>query len=193
MNNDLSLALLVLIGMGAGLASCFYGYRLIRWMSSVWGFLVGALAGMYLAQNAEQLTQIIVMLVLGFTGIILGNYLRLAGIFLIGAGMGGASVMLVASALNLTTSLTWAVIGAGVGGITALSLQRLVLIGVTAFGGAALLVLGAAELFTESRTFSYFAYGQIPYTNPWLWLGLLAWVILAVWGLFYQLRNTRRI
>jgi hypothetical protein len=193
MNNSLSLALLVLIGMGVGLASCFYGYRLIRWMSSVWGFLVGALAGMYLAQNAEQLVQVIVMLVLGFIGVILGNYLRLVGIFLIGAGMGAASVILVASALNLTTDLAWVVIGAGVGGITALSLQRPVLIGVTAFGGAALLVLGAAELFTDSRTFSYFAGGRIPYTNPWLWLGLLAWAILAVWGLFYQLRHTRRV
>jgi MFS family permease len=134
-----ALLLAALLSVVLGLVNCFFGYRLFRFMLGVFGFLLGAVAGFFIASSVtdgQVLWLVLGAIVGGLAGAALLSFLYVVGVFLAGA-WAGAWLAGLAGTLTGLELPTWAVIIAAVAvGIVALILQRVLLILVTAFGGA---------------------------------------------------------
>ncbi len=187
-------ALLLLIG---GLLACFFGYRLFRIVLAIYGFILGALV----ASSAMGTADTGYMLVAAILGGLLGALILLAayfvGVALVGAGIGA-----------LLANLIWAQIGgephplvviafAVAGALTALALQRYVIIIGTAFGGAWTTLVGGLAFLGERSAAEAAAQGDVWLAYPlnpapgqrWV---VVAWLALGIIGTLVQLMVTAK-
>lgn len=185
----------ILGGVALGIASCFFGYRLLRIMFAVWGFVAGGVLGIYLGQSGGQSTQIILMLVLGFVGLVLSNFIRMLGVFAIGFAFGAVVSFAILFTFGFSTDAVWIVFGGVIGGLIAIFAQRPVLIVATAFSGAGLLVNVALELLPANVTQSLTRFGQqgtqAAQQDALIALGALGvWVVVGLVGMMNQFRQS---
>ena len=193
---ELPAAILLVLG---GALSCFAGYRLFKIVLGIYGFVLGAM----LASSAMGVTNttgmIVASLVGGVCGALLLVFAYFIGIALVGAGLGA-----------LIAHVAWSSVGKGgdppaiavvvlsiLGSISAMFLQRYVIIVSTAFGGAWTVIVGGLAVAGERGAAKAASAGTVwilyPTTlapgQPWV---PIAWIVLGLIGTGVQLGITGR-
>jgi hypothetical protein len=192
---ELPAAILLVLG---GALSCFAGYRLFKIVLGIYGFIFGAL----LASSAMGVSNTTGMLLAALAGGIVGALLLMfayfIGIALVGAGLGA-----------LVAHVGWGYVGAGdppalvvillsiLGSISAMLLQRYVIIVATAFGGAWTVIVGALAISGDRGAARAASAGDVWILYPMTpapgqgWVPI-AWVVLGLIGTGVQLGVTGR-
>ncbi len=181
--------------LAGGLLACFLGYRLFRLVLAIYGFALGAL----IATSALGLDGTWVMVLAAVVGGLVGATILMVAYF-VGVALVGAGLA------TLLAHLIWTQIGsephplvvigcAVVGALVALLLQRYVIIGSTAFGGAWTAIVGGLALTGDRGAAAAAQDG-----DGWVWYLLqpapgqewviLAWVVTGLTGLIVQLAIT---
>jgi len=139
-----------------GLLICFFGYRMLRFVLAIAGFIIGAsfVAGFgFTLTDGKEILVILIAAVAG--GLIVGAlflFLYTAGVFLVGAIFGILLFSGIIGFVNSNTSPILYILPALVGGILALLLQKFMIILITSFAGAWVSVM--AVLYFISSDFS---------------------------------------
>jgi hypothetical protein len=177
--------------VAGGLLACFFGYRLLRLVLAVYGFILGALIASSLVAASNTSGMLIAAAVGGLLGAAIMFFAYFVGVLIIGAGLG----VLVAQALLMPAgrdpSQLLVILFAVIGAIGAWLSQRYVVITGTAFGGAWTTVGGIAALLSSRRPSTadavWLAYPLQPAPgHRWF---LVGWLALGVAGLIFQLRG----
>ncbi len=175
-----------IILLAAGLLACFMGYRLFRWLLGLYGFVGGAYLTSLFINALEPWVAAAAIVGGGLVGAALLLVAYLAGVAILGAGLGVLAVSLFWTPQNGDPESWVVVIVCLVGAIAAVSLQRYVIIISTSFGGAwtalvgALALGGYAEALAAAGGDLWQVYpmapanGQVPFAIGWCGLGLLA-------------------
>lgn len=189
----------VLLTMLIGAAFCFAGYRFFRILILLWGFFTGFSIGAslvavifstgFLATAASWIIGLIVGLVLAM----LAYFFYVAAVVILGATIGywiGVGVM---AAFGLGQNMLTPVAGIVVAALLAVlviitNAPRLLMIVLTAFSGASVIVFGFLLLFGQG-TIDTFKYGSIFALIHGSWLWLIAWLVLAIIGISVQSRS----
>jgi hypothetical protein len=177
--------------VAGGLLACFFGYRLLRLVLAVYGFILGALIASSLVAAGNTSGMLIAAAVGGLLGAAIMFFAYFVGVLIIGAGLG----VLVANALLVPTghdpNQLLVILFAVVGAIGAWLSQRYVVIIGTAFGGAWTTVGGIAALLASRRPSTadavWLAYPLQPAPGQ-RWF-LVGWLALGIVGLIFQLRG----
>jgi drug/metabolite transporter (DMT)-like permease len=119
------------------------------------------------------------------------------GVALLGAGIGALTCSLIWASLGREPGAVIVILFAIAGALAALALQRYVIVGATAFGGAWTIIVGALALTggraaadAASRDNVWLAYPMNPAPgNYWI---LLAWIALGITGAIVQLAVTAK-
>jgi hypothetical protein len=188
-------AALVLIA--AGVISCFAGYRVFRIVLGIYGFILGALA----ASAAMGSEHTVWMIAAALLGGVIGAFILIAayvvGVALLGAGVGALASSLIWASIGREPHAYIVILFAIAGALVALALQRYVIIGATAFGGAWTILVGGLALAgnrsavaAAARPHVWLAYPMNPApAEHWI---VLAWLALGVIGTMAQLAYTAR-
>ena len=191
----------------AGTVACFAGYRLLRIVLAVYGFVLGAMIASSVMGTTNTAGMIIAGAAGGLVGALILVFAYFIGIALMGAGLGALVAYVIAS--NWGPAAASAAPGAPtdpstllliassiVGAVAAMLLQRYVIVVSTAFGGAWTLLLGAAAGFANRFN------PRTPPADVWLlypfspapeqrWV-TTAWVAIGLLGTVVQLWVTAR-
>lgn len=166
-----------------GAVACFAGYRLFKFVLGIFGFILGALS----ASSVFGVSDTTAMVVAALAGGIIGALLLLAtyfvGVALVGAGSGALLANVIWLYIEGDPHPFVVILFSVAGALLAMWLQRYVIIGTTAFGGAWTMLVGALALMGNRRPLDAAAAGDIwvayplspaPGTRwlPWAWLGL---------------------
>lgn len=179
------LAAVVLLGV----LICFFGYRMVKFVLAVAGFILGAsfVAGFgFTLTDGKEIVVILIAAVAG--GLIVGAlflFLYSAGVFLIGAIFGILLFSGIIGFVNSNTSPILYILPALVGGILALLLQKFMIILITSFTGAWVSVM--AVLYFISSDFSPFRLEFIDRLGEnQTYRIVFSWLALAVLGFITQ-------
>ena len=190
---QLPAAIVLLVG---GLISCFAGYRVFRIVLGIYGFILGALLTSG-AMGADSSWMIAAALVGGVVGALILIAAYFVGVALLGAGVGALATSLLWASFGREPSAIIVIVFAIAGALAALALQRYVIIGATAFGGAWTIIVGAIALSgskvavdAAARNNVWLAYPMNPAPGQY-WV-LLAWIALGISGVFTQLAVTAK-
>ena len=185
-----------IILLGGGLLACFLGYRLLRTLLALYGFIGGVVIATMLVGQLETWLALVVTIAGGLAGSVLAVMAYLAGVAVLGAGMG-------AVLLNLGWSYrggepnVWVVLIACLGGaLLALAVRRYVLIIATSFGGAWTAIVGGLALAGNSAAVAA-ATGNLeqlpPVADVQTHLGfVLGWAGLGGLAVLVQIRDMGR-
>ena len=185
-----------IILLGGGLLACFVGYRLLRTLLALYGFIGGVVIASMFVSQLETWLAIIATVAGGLAGSVIAVVAYLAGVAVLGAG-------LAAVALNVAWSYrggepnTWLVLAVClVGAVLALAVRRYVLIVATSFGGAWTAIVGGMALAGNSAALAA-ATGNVeqlpPLADARANLGfVLGWCGLGGVAVFFQLRDMFR-
>jgi len=125
-----------IILLGGGLLTCFLGYRLLRTLLALYGFIGGVVVATMFVGQFEIWLAIVATIAGGLVGSVLAVMAYLVGVAVLGAGM-GAVLLNVAWSYRGGEPNVWFVVIACLGGaLLALAARRYVLIIATSFGGA---------------------------------------------------------
>ena len=187
-------AIILLVG---GVISCFAGYRVFRVVLGIYGFILGALFASGVVGPENTMWMVVAAIGGGAVGalILIGAYF--VGVALLGAGIGALAVSLIWASLGREPGAIVVIVFAIAGALGALALQRYVIIGATAFGGAWTIIVGAlaltgnrAAVDAAARNNVWLAYPMNPAPGTY-WI-LLAWIALGVTGVIVQLAITAK-
>jgi hypothetical protein len=185
----------VALVLGGALA-CFAGYRLFRVVLGVYGFLLGAMIASSIAGTANTAGMVGAALAGGLAGAVILVLAWFVGVALVGAGLGALLAHLVWSQLYAGDPPAVAVILVSVAGaLTAMVLQRYVIIVGTAFGGGWTVVVGAVALMASQAVEAAAAEGAAWVLYPLSpapgqrWVPV-AWVAVGILGTAVQMRVT---
>ena len=185
-----------IILLGGGLLACFLGYRLLRTLLALYGFIGGVVIATMFVGQLETWLAIVATIAGGLAGSVLAVMAYLAGVAVLGAGMG-------AVLLNLGWSYrggepnVWVVLIACLGGaLLALAVRRYVLIIATSFGGAWTAIVGGLALAGNSAAVAT-ATGNVeqlpPVADVQTHLGfVLGWAGLGGLAVLVQMRDMGR-
>jgi multiple sugar transport system permease protein len=181
-----------------GLASCFFGYRLLRVVLGVQGFLLGAalggsLAGLWGVGDSAAILLVLVGAAVGAAALAL---FYSVAVFTAGAAVAALLGLVVGSALSLdTNSVTIVLLSlAFLGGILALAIEKSALVIATAVIGAWSAVYGLLSLVLPREG----GLGLLPdvrYFQEWRTESIVAlalWLVLAAGGSAVQFLVTAR-
>ena len=187
-------ALVLLVG---GLISCFAGYRVFRIVLGIYGFILGAL----LASSAMGTEHTMWMVLAALAGGIVGALILIAayfvGVALLGAGIGALACSLIWAALGREPHAIVVIVFAVAGALAALALQRYVIVGATAFGGAWTTMVGALALAGNRMALDAAAHNDVWLAYPMnpapgqRWV-VAAWLALGLVGAVVQLGVTAK-
>jgi Domain of unknown function (DUF4203) len=183
--------------LAGGVISCFAGYRVFRVVLGIYGFLLGAL----LASGATGTEHTAWMIGAALAGGIVGALILIAayfvGVALLGAGIGALATSLIFASLGREPSALVVIAFAIAGALAALALQRYVIVGATAFGGAWTMIVGGLALMgnrvavdATARNNVWLAYPMNPAPGHY-WV-LLVWLALGLIGVSVQLAVTAK-
>jgi len=184
-----------LVLLAGGIISCFAGYRVFRIVLGIYGFIIGALVASSAMGTEHTAWMIVGAIVGGVVGALVLIAAYFVGVALLGAGVGALAASLIWAGLGREPGAVVVIVFAIVGALAALALQRYVIIGATAFGGAWTIIVGAlalegnrVALDTSARNNVWLAYPTNPAPgNYWI---LLVWIALGVAGVLVQLTLT---
>jgi hypothetical protein len=179
-----------------GAVACFAGYRWFRIVLAIYGFIAGAMLASSLLGSSNTTGLLVAALLGGIAGAGLLFFAYFVGIALVGAGLG---VFLAQTAWARLSPVDppWILVllFAALGTVTALVLQRYVIIVGTAFGGAWTIVIGGLALIGERRAAEAAVDVWILYpttaTPGAVWVPI-AWIALGLLGTGVQLGVTGR-
>jgi hypothetical protein len=186
-----ALALLILGGFIAWAA----GYRLFRFVLTLLGFYIGALAATAVLGPGDRTLLIFAALGGGAVGALIMFFGYFVGVALVGAGIGALSVHMIWSRLGTDPHAFIVILAAVAGAATAMWLQHYVIVIATAFAGGWTMLWGAMNALDAS--------GNLAQRPPvWMvypfdlspgrrWI-LAAWFAIGLLGVFVQLRFTGR-
>ncbi len=178
----------------AGLLACLAGYRLFRFVLTVYGFVLGALFASTLVAPSDTFAMLVALGVGGVLGALIMFAGFIVGVALVGGGLGATLAHACWTAWRGSEPGTIVVLFAVVAGATlATALQRQIVIVATAFFGAQTAVAGTAAALTAR------AAGRPGQDGVWVGhLGIpafgrswqfLAWVLLGIVGTIVQVRS----
>ncbi|HEX4568001.1 MAG TPA: DUF4203 domain-containing protein [Vicinamibacterales bacterium] len=184
-----------LVLLAGGIISCFAGYRVFRIVLGIYGFIIGALIASSAMGTEHTAWMIVGAIVGGVVGALVLIAAYFVGVALLGAGVGALAASLIWASLGREPGALVVIVFAIVGALAALALQRYVIIGATAFGGAWTIIVGAlaldghrVALDPSARNNVWLAYPTNPAPgNYWI---LLVWIGLGVAGVLVQLTLT---
>lgn len=183
---------LVAVALVLGLVNCFFGYKLFRVMLVIYGFLLGAGAGVFLAGvllEGEGWIAIAAAVVGGIVGAVLMSALYYVGVFVVGALAGAMFLGALGASLDFSMPVLAVIVGAIVTGIVAILLQRAVLIMATAFSGAWVAIMGGTALL-EGSSFTLTNLRWVPPVWQRSYVPLIIWLVLGIGGAVVQFRTT---
>ena len=174
------------IALAAGLAACFFGYRLLHILLGIAGFaagwMVGSSVGAALAENV--LWAIVGGLAGGVVGSVLFVILYVLGIFALGGFLGWLLGGFIASVWNHNLYPVLPAILAVCCGVTIMLFRRFILIAATSFIGAWGVLSGGLFLLSEDTNIPFdsqslqTADGRLSYLLAiWLGIGLIGMAI----------------
>ena len=194
---------LALFAVLLGAAILLAGYRFFLVMLPIWGFFGGLWLGAYAVTLIlgtgflATTTGLVVGFVVGIIGAVLSYLFYMVGVLIIAGAFGGALGSGIMSALGFDPGLIMAIVtivsALIAAGLTLLfSLQKYVLIALTAMAGAVLVVLAGMLAFGQVTVADLQAGGnamQPVFEGSWFW-GIV-WLVLAVAGVVVQIRANR--
>src|SRR5687767_11967177 len=183
--------------LAGGLISCFAGYRVFRVVLGIYGFIIGALFASGIVGPENTVWMIVAAIGGGIVGALILIAAYFVGVALLGAGIGALVASLIWAALGREPGAIVVILFAVAGALGALALQRYVIVGATAFGGAWTIIVGALALTgtrvavdAAARNNVWLAYPMNPAPgNYWV---LLVWLALGVTGVVVQLAVTAK-
>ena len=183
--------------LAGGLISCFAGYRVFRIVLGIYGFIIGALFASGIVGPENTVWMIVAAVGGGIVGALILIAAYFVGVALLGAGIGALVASLIWAALEREPGAIVVILFAVAGALGALALQRYVIIGATAFGGAWTIIVGAIALTgspvavdAAARNNVWLAYPMNPAPgNYWV---LLVWLALGITGVVVQLAVTAK-
>lgn len=196
-----------LIALIIGGLFCFFGIRFFRVILPIWGFVAGfgiVWAGTTALLGSNVLAwaiAIVVGLVAGLVLAALSYFFFVVGLIILGAtfgwGLGTGLVALLGDGMILTlTGFLFGLVGAVIfGGLMLAPGIRKLLVGfMTAFGGASYLIAGVLSIFgiADLTTVSLGMGFEVVLNSDNL-LAVLAWIILGVIGLVWQIRTSEDV
>ena len=176
-----------------GLVVCFFGYRLIRAVLALAGFVVGAIIGATAVAAISGTGQVAVLIgagIGGLLGAILSAVLYKVGVFALGA-LAGLMLSSIVPGFGLHAPLWLVRAGCALGfGLLALLIEHPLLSVLTALSGAWFAVAGTFVLL--GRYSVWIAPPRLPAFDMHGWVGpamLAAWLFLTILGAATQLRT----
>jgi hypothetical protein len=195
--NAFSLPVGILLVLGGAIA-CFAGYRLLRTVLGIYGFILGAMLASSLVGVTNSIGMIVAAVVGGIAGALVLVFAYFIAVALVGAGAGALAAHLIwgqtaAADPPALAVIIAAVIGAG----GAMLLQHYVIVVATAFAGAWTMIVGGLGVAASRRLAGLSAPG-----DPWIlypftpatgerWVPA-AWLALGVLGTIVQLAQRAR-
>jgi hypothetical protein len=188
------LPVLVLLILGGAIAWAA-GYRLFRFVLTLFGFYIGALAATAVLGPGDRTLLVFAALGGGAVGALIMFFGYFVGVALVGAGIGALTVQLIWSRLGSDPHAFAVILAAVAGAAAAMALQRYVIILATAFAGGWTMLWAAMNLVDSAGTVA---------RRPQVWMvypldlspgGLrivAAWAAIGFVGVFIQLRFTAR-
>jgi hypothetical protein len=189
-----------------GLIACFSGYRLFMTLIPMWGFFTGLWLGITGLQSAfgetifAGMSGLVFGIFLGMILAVLAYFFYFLGVFILGASIGyGLTTTILVSGFDIPSGLPVSVISIGVALLfavlfLALNAQKYLVIFLTAFGGAGVVITGLLLLLNritfQQISTSIGAIIPVPFTagSTW-WFG---WFVLALLGILTQTASTRK-
>jgi hypothetical protein len=180
--------------LGAGLLACFVGHRLFRLVLGIYGFVTGALVTMTVMGPADTQSTVLAMLAGGLAGALILILAYFVGVALVGAALGAIVVHVIWAELAREPHPLVVIVGTVAGALSAMALQRYVIIFATAFGGAWTALVGGLAIATNRSAAIADAWGLYPLRPPpgeeWMWVG---WLVLGAVGAIVQLMMRPRV
>ena len=175
-----------------GLVSCFFGYRLFKFVLGIFGFILGALAASSIWGSSDTTYMVIAAAIGGVVGglILLAAYF--IGVALVGAGLGALAANLIWTYIEGDPHPFVVILFSVAGALLASWLQRYVIIVGTAFAGAWTIIVGGLALMGDDTAMVAAAAGDVWVAYPmnpapgkqWVpW----AWVALSLIGTLVQM------
>jgi hypothetical protein len=186
-----ALALLILGGAIAWAA----GYRLFRFVLTLFGFYIGALAASAVLGPGDRTLLVFAALGGGTVGAVIMFFGYFVGVALVGAGIGALGVHLIWSRLGSDPHAFVVILAAVAGAATAMALQRYVIIVATAFAGGWTMLWAAMNVIDSTGTLARRPQVWMVYPldlspgRRWI---VVAWAVIGAVGVFTQLRFTAR-
>lgn len=186
-----------LVLLAGGVISCFAGYRVFRIVLGIYGFILGALLASSAMGTEHTLWMVGAALLGGIVGALILIAAYFVGVALLGAGIGALAASLIWASLGREPHALVVILFAIAGALGALALQRFVIVGATAFGGAWTMIVGALALAgnrlaidAAARNNVWLAYPMNPAPGQhWV---LFAWIGLGIVGAIVQLGFTAK-
>jgi hypothetical protein len=186
-----------LLLVAVGLLTCLAGYRLLRTVLTVYGFLLGAFFASSLVPPSDSTSMIVAILLGGVLGALALYAGYFAGVMLVGAGVGAVAshavwVQWTGRDPGTLVVLLFAAVGAAIAAIS----QRYVVVVATALAGAQTAVAGGLALLAKRPL------RRPPGTDD-VWIAhlgvpdlgrkwpFIAWAVLGVIGIIVQLSSRR--
>jgi hypothetical protein len=183
--------------LAGGVISCFAGYRVFRVVLGIYGFMIGALLASGATGTEHTAWMIGAALIGGIVGALILIAAYFVGVALLGAGIGALATSLIFASLGREPGALIVILFSIAGALAALALQRYVIIGATAFGGAWTMIVGGLALTgtrvtvdAAARNNVWLAYPMNPAPGQY-WV-LFAWIGLGLAGVFVQLAVTAK-
>ena len=187
--------LLIFLVVG-GLIAWAAGYRLFRFVLTLFGFYIGALAATAVLGPSDRTLLIFSGLGGGAVGALIMFFGYFVGVALVGAGIAALGVHMIWSRLGTDPHAFVVILAAVAGAAGAMALQRYVIIVATAFTGgwtmlwAGLQVSDWSRINPAQRPLVWMVY---PFNfSQGLWV-LAVWMAIGALGVFIQLRFTGRV
>ena len=199
----LATLLLAFIAVVIGAGFCIAGYRLFLVMLPIWGFFAGVWLGAYAVTAIlgtgflAMGTGLVVGLVVGVIGAALSYLFYMVGVAIVAAAVGAALGSGIMTALGVDPGFLVTIIAivsalVAIGLTLLLSLQKYVIIALSAIAGADLIVLSGLLLIGRVALEQLQASGNLLrpiIEDSWFWL--IAWLVLTVVGIVVQIRANR--
>ena len=190
---DLPVAVLLLLG---GALACFAGYRLLRIVLGIYGFILGAMLASSVMGISNTVGMVVAAVVGGLVGAAILVFAYFIGVALVGAGL-GALVVHVGWSQGAATDppALLVILFSVVGAVGAMLLQRYVIIAGTSFGGAWTMIVGGFALLGDRGAARALSSGEVWILYPLTpapgqrWVPV-AWIVLGLIGSAVQLGVT---
>jgi len=183
----------VAAAVAAGTLYCFLGYRTLRFVLGLSGFLMAGTVAAILVNwisQGNELAMLIALCVGGMCGAFALYFLYRTGVFLIGL-MGTALIAHVVLAAQPDTWIPFAVVGiAVVGGLFALLIERPIILLATAALGAWMVVSGVTYFIVGSSGLDELT--KVLESDDQRTIVLASWAVLAVAGALSQIATTKK-
>ena len=177
-----------------GLIAWAAGYRLFRFVLTLFGFYIGALAATSVLGSGDRTLLIFAGLGGGAVGALIMFFGYFVGVALVGAGIAALGVHMLWTQFGGDPHAFAVILAAVAGAASAMALQRYVIIVATAFAGGWTILWAALQWMDASANVRRPPVWMVyPFDfSQGLWV-LAVWMVMALLGVFIQLRFTGRV